>query len=570
MAKAKTRRQKRLARQRRTVALCVGLGAAVIACGYGALCVRANAETLLPNTYVLGANLGGMTRAEAESAIREQVLLDYADKTLTVAVGEETVALPVSGFVQVDSALAVNRAFSEGRPGSFLSGGAAYLKALTGGTVVDAGDAVEFTDLDGVFAELSQAITATDQAATPTTYQLTDTQIVFTKGISGWAVDEEQLKAEVLSALETGDFGTVIECPLTVTAPEDFDLQGAYQEIYTEPMNASCNADGSIAGSVQGVSFDTEVARVRLDAAQEGDQVAIDLTLTDPEITTEQLNALLFRDLLGTASSTVGGSSSRRSNVAKVAEYVTGTILNPGETFSYNGVVGERTTARGFQEAPSYVSGQTVNTVGGGVCQGSSTIYLAALRANMEIVERHSHSYICSYMPYGQDATVSYGSLDFQFRNDTEYPVKIIMSYGDSKLTVSIYGTNLTGNYVEITNKVNSTTEYQTVYENTTALPAGETETKTTGYNGMSVTVYRNLYDANGNLLSSVVENNTTYRVRDKVVLVGVAQPETPAPSETPGTSESPAVSETPAASESPSASPSEEEPAAEENPGSE
>lgn len=570
MAKAKTRRQKRLARQRRTVALCVGLGAAVIACGYGALCVRANAETLLPNTYVLGANLGGMTRAEAESAIREQVLLDYADKTLTVAVGEETVALPVSGFVQVDSALAVNRAFSEGRPGSFLSGGAAYLKALTGGTVVDAGDAVEFTDLDGVFAELSQAITATDQAATPTTYQLTDTQIVFTKGISGWAVDEEQLKAEVLSALETGDFGTVIECPLTVTAPEDFDLQGAYQEIYTEPMNASCNADGSIAGSVQGVSFDTEVARVRLDAAQEGDQVAIDLTLTDPEITTEQLNALLFRDLLGTASSTVGGSSSRRSNVAKVAEYVTGTILNPGETFSYNGVVGERTTARGFQEAPSYVSGQTVNTVGGGVCQGSSTIYLAALRANMEIVERHSHSYICSYMPYGQDATVSYGSLDFQFRNDTEYPVKIIMSYGDSKLTVSIYGTNLTGNYVEITNKVNSTTEYQTVYENTTALPAGETETKTTGYNGMSVTVYRNLYDANGNLLSSVVENNTTYRVRDKVVLVGVAQPETPTPSETPGTSESPAVSETPAASESPSASPSEEEPAAEENPGSE
>lgn len=557
MAKTKTRKQKRLARQRKIIAACIGAGILVVGCGgYGALCVKANAEALLPNTYVLGADLGGMTRTEAETAIREQVLRDYADRTLTIAVGEETVPLNVGDFVQVDSGMAVDKAFAESRPGSFLSGGGAYLKALLGENQVDAAGAVTFTNLDQVFEALSEAITATDQAAVPTTYEVTDTQIVFTKGISGWAVDEEALQAAVLAALEAGNFDNVIECPLTVTAPEAFDPQTAYDAIHTEPVNASCNPDGSIAGSVRGISFDPAVAQVRLDAAEEGAQVVLDLTLTDPEITTERLNELLFRDLLGKASSNVGGSSSRRSNVAKVAEYVTGTILNPGETFSYNGVVGERTTARGFKEAPSYVSGQTVNTVGGGVCQGSSTIYLAALRANLEIVERHAHSYICSYMPYGMDATVSYGSLDFQFRNDTDFPVKIVMTYQDAKLTVSIYGTNLTGNYVEMTNKVNSTTEYKTIYEETTQLAAGETETKTSGYNGMSVTVYRNVYDANGNLISSNVENNTTYRVRDKVVLKGVAPAETEKPAETTTPSESPSPSESPKPSESPSPEP--------------
>ncbi len=577
MAKIKTRRQKGRARQGKTIALCVGLGVAVVACGYGVLCVKANAEVLLPNTYVLGVNLGGMTWEEAASTLQQQVLEDYANETQTVTVAEEAVELNVAGLVRVDPDLAVDKAFAESQPGSFLSGGIAYLKALTVGTTVDVSEAVEFLQLDQALSDLSEAIVATNQAAVPTTYELTDTQIVFTKGVSGWSVDEEQLKTEILAALMEGHFERMIQCPLILAKPETFDLQGVYDEIYADPVDASCNPDGSIASSVQGVSFDLEEAQLLLDAAEEGNQVAIDLSLTDPEITTEKLNELIFRDLLGSASSTVGGSSSRRSNVAKVAEYVTGTILNPGETFSYNDVVGERTVARGFKEAPSYVSGETVNTVGGGVCQGSSTIYLAALRANMEIVERHAHSYICSYMPYGQDATVSYGSLDFQFRNDTDYPIKIVMSYADSELTVSIYGTNLTGNYVEITNQVNSTTAYQTVYENTTELAAGETKTKTTGYNGMSVTVYRNIYDADGNLISSEVENNTTYRVRNKVVLVGVApaKTETPAASESPNASESPVVSESTAASESPAVSESPapstpvEEPAAQESPAS-
>jgi vancomycin resistance protein YoaR len=562
MAKTKSRAQRRKARQRKKLALGLGIGGvAVLLVGYTGLCIAASGEKLLPNTIVLGTDLGGMTRTEAENTIRQQVAEEYADKNLRITVGEQAVSLPVSGFVEVDADLAVDQAFTLRQPSNFIQGGGAYLKALLTDTTVDAAGAVTFTNLDQVYDQLAQVISATDQAAIPTSYQLTDSQIIFTKGTSGWTVDQAGLQEAVLTALEDGNFDDPIQCPLEVTAPEAFDLDAVYDAVFTRPENATCNSDGTVASSVQGVSFDVDTAKARLDAAEEGAQIPIDLTLTDPEITTEQLQELLFRDLLGTASSNVGGSSSRKSNVAKVAEYIDGTILNPGETFSYNNVVGERTTARGFQEAPSYVSGETVNTVGGGVCQGSSTVYLAALRANMEIVERHSHSFLCSYMPYGQDATVSWGTLDFQFRNDTDYPVKIRMSYADSKLTVSIYGTNLTGNYVEITNQVNSTTNYSTVYEETTELAAGVKQTKTTGYNGMSVTVYRNIYDKDGNLLSTTVENNSTYKVRNQVILVGVSKASTESPttstSPSPSTSTepSPSPSESPAASESPAQS---------------
>ena len=104
-------------------------------------------------------------------------------------------------------------------------------------------------------------------------------------------------------------------------------------------------------------------------------------------------------------------------------------------------MVGSRQASRGFLPAPAYVSGQTVQEIGGGVCQGSSTIYLAALRANLEIVERYPHGYITRYVPDGMDATVYYGVKDFRFKNDTPFPIKIVGSVSGRTLTVNILGT---------------------------------------------------------------------------------------------------------------------------------
>lgn len=532
----------------------------VVALAYLGLCVKASTtKKIYPNTRILGVNVGGTTLDEVTEILSETVQDTYAGQSITIQVGEQTVSVALSELIHLDSEQAAEAAYAAGRQGGALTSGLRYIKAMVVGCKVDISQEITFSNLDSVYDALQAQLATLDEAVVPSSYQVTDEQLILTKGISGQAVDTDALKSDILEALETGDYTTPIECPITVTTPDTLDIQAIYEEIYTEPVSAYCDDEANVVEDVVGVSFDLSAAQERFQAAAEGDSVAVELVFTDADVTAAELSELLFRDVLGTASSNVGGTSARISNVKLAASFVDGTILNPGESFSYNDTVGERTEERGFQAAAAYSGGETVQEVGGGICQVSSTIYLATLRADLEIVERRNHTYICSYMPYGEDATVSWGGPDFVFKNDTDYPIKILVSYSGGVLTATVYGTNLTGKYVEITNEVTSTTSYETIYQDTTELSAGETQVKTSGYNGMTVKVYRNVYSADGSLISSTLESNNTYQVRNKVILRGVSTV-----SEETTATESPTASETPTEStepESPTPSPSEENP---------
>ena len=178
-----------------------------------------------------------------------------------------------------------------------------------------------------------------------------------------------------------------------------------------------------------GVALDPQAAAFALDAAAPGERILLPAEVTYPSMTAAELEAVLFRDVLGTATTSVGGTSVRRGNVKLAGECCNGLILNDGDVFDYNTVVGKRTTDRGFGAAPAYVNGETVETVGGGICQVSSTIYYAALLGNLEIVERYAHRYVVTYMPLGMDATVSWGGPEFKFRNDTLYPIRLVTGH---------------------------------------------------------------------------------------------------------------------------------------------
>lgn len=167
---------------------------------------------------------------------------------------------------------------------------------------------------------------------------------------------------------------------------------------------------------------------------------------------------------------------------------------------------------RGFGEAATYVNGETVNTVGGGICQVSSTVYLASLLANLEIVERYAHRYYPGYITLGMDATVSWGGPEFRFKNNTGYPIRIDVSYANSQLTVSIYGTKTDDTYVKMTRDVLSTTSYETEYVETEDLPYGTQKQKQNGYVGYEVKSYRNIYSGDGKLLSSTLEAKSSYQ----------------------------------------------------------
>lgn len=154
-------------------------------------------------------------------------------------------------------------------------------------------------------------------------------------------------------------------------------------------------------------------------------------------------------------TTTTTSNSNRNTNIKLSAEAINGTIVLPGETFSFNGTTGQRTAAKGYKEASAISGGTTNPEVGGGVCQTSSTLFNAVARANLEIVTRSPHAWPSSYVDEGMDATVNWPGLDFKFRNNTEWPIYICAGYNSRKVTVDIYGYTLgTGITIDLEHKL--------------------------------------------------------------------------------------------------------------------
>ncbi|MBQ7565580.1 MAG: VanW family protein [Oscillospiraceae bacterium] len=235
-------------------------------------------------------------------------------------------------------------------------------------------------------------------------------------------------------------------------------------------------------------------------------------------------------DLLSSYSSPHTAIAARTNNLILACKAIDGTVLQPGETFSFNGVVGERTAAKGYREAIVYADGgASTPALGGGVCQVASTIYLCTLLADLEVVQRTEHMYAVTYVPMGMDATIYWGSLDYKFRNNTSHPVQIRSSVSGGYVHIKLYGTKETGNTVKMRYTVLSTTPWQEVEQVDNTKPAGYRETTVTPYTGYRVQTYKDIYDASGKLVSSTPCASSTYIKRDKVVTVGpAAQPTTP------------------------------------------
>ena len=461
--------------------LLLGVGAAVVvlAGAYVGLCAWVgSSQTILKGVTVGGVSVGGMTQEQAKSALEES-MEQAQNVTLPVEYGTW------SGSIQ-GSALNLNaedcakQAWEAGRSNFIVQGGA-YLGSLMG-----MGQDVELS-LDWSESgkqELNALLDEADQLAgggiTEAAYVVEGDALKITKGVTGVAIDREQSEQQVKQALtdeisqklrgETAQAETV-----TLTAheesPREPDFDAMYEELHTEPVDSTVDPETYQAtDSVVGVDFDVEQAKAAYQSAAEGETVSIPLTLTQPKETKESLQAKLFRDLLGSGTTNVSGSSNRKHNVKLSAQACNGVVLMPGEVFSYNNTTGSRTAAKGYLSAPVYSGGASVDEVGGGICQTSSTIYYAVLHTTLEVVERRARTCTTPDMwMKGMDATVYYGSTDFRFKNNTNYPVKIVTrSYdqgGRRKLTVEIYGTNETGYYAvpksTTYNPVSPTTQYK-------------------------------------------------------------------------------------------------------------
>lgn len=513
---------------RKKILLLCCLVAAILVVAYCVLCGMAGRGTIYPNVTISGVNVGGLTKQEAQTALEKAVQKQAPDESRGVvfavrtAEGEEKVVEVPLSSVATDYAASIDRAWQVGNTLSFGARGGVYLKCLVQGeTVLPVYQDSE--NLDTILDGVEQAL---GRDPVEPTWETNDTHLILTKGQPGNQVDRKAIQEAIFQALGKNEMVELkgakpqFTIDLTQTLPGELDLTEVLGKVERKVQNARFDkAKKEFQVDQPGVSFDAAQAQTVFDGLDWGQSQEIPLEITQPETTVANLTPQLYQDVLGSCTTNISGSANRVRNIQLAAQYFSGTVLMPGEEFSYNGVVGRRTAARGFLPAPAYVGGETVQETGGGVCQGSSTVYLAALRSNLEIVERYPHGYITRYVPDGMDATVYYGAKDFRFRNNTPFPIQVVGSVSGRSLTVSILGTKSDNITVEMTNQTVGTTGYKTVYKVDSSLPAGSTRVSVTPYAGYTVKVYRNLYE-NGKLKDTKLESTSVYRSRDKVVLV--------------------------------------------------
>ena len=552
----------------------LGVIVGVLVLAYVGLCAYAGSlDTFYPNYHINGIAVGGMTVEQASQALAAEL----PEQVMTLHCGGNPVKSgwpsdslpPVTlgelGYTEERCGAIAQRLFDQQKSCGFFSQGSRFLSALFSST----GETVSDEDMDASVFQEQVTRLARELALEPqdTTYSIGENSISITKAVNGRSVKEDALAEALIHAIRT--YGTQGELIAYISFahfnPWNLTAQAIHDEVAAEMKNAGYDPETkSITPERLGAEFDVDAAQKALDAAAPGETVEIPATIEYPRVTAEQLKGVLFRDVLGEARTKVGGTAARISNVKLSASSINGYVMNTGDVFSYNGVVGKRTAANGYQPAPAYVKGETVDEIGGGICQTSSTLYLACLRGNLEITERHAHRYIPAYIAAGMDATVSWGGPDYKFTNNTNYPIKIVTTYADGYLTVKVLGTNATGITAKMTNEKLSTTDFQVVYEDDPTLAPGTEKVKTTPYTGSKWKTYRNLYDANGKLISSTYEDTSDYKARNKVILKGPAKAEVPAsgpadiPAPTPEAPDTPAVPETPV--EPPTETPAEPE----------
>ena len=380
------------------------------------------------NITFLDTNLGGMSKEEAKTAIHQLTDSTYPKQDMVLNVnGTEIHFSPADTGAVLDVETLVEDAYRYGRTGRKADREAAIAALETNAYVLDPmkyltlnTDAIRAT-LDAnknLFQSTYQAssaelrgdmpvLDAADENFNPDAKAQT---LVLTFGNPGRNINTDQVYNQILDGYRRNELLVVIDTTAENQEPEALDLEAIFKEYCTDCVDASMDPETfEVVPEIYGYTFDLEKAMKDLAAATYGDVIEVPFQLVVPEINAESLQSILFRDVLATYSTKHTSNAARNNNLELACAALNGMILNPGDVFDYNTALGKRTAEAGYKAAPAYNGGATVNELGGGICQVSSTLYYCTLIADLEIVTRTAHSYVSSYIPYGMDATVSWG-----------------------------------------------------------------------------------------------------------------------------------------------------------------
>lgn len=484
--------------------------------------INMNNTNIIDGVFIQGIDVSNLSVEDAKSKL-SSIVNEYISKEITLKYGDFSKTLVPSQFnVNFDVDSAVQTAYSIGRSGNVFENNFAILNALLNSNNIGQNMEYDSELLDALLLELNNELPGRMENSG---YYVDGTSLIIDSGKEGVNVDTEVLANRIAKALnDINNQDIVIEIPVVNVAPSPIDLDAIYNEVHKDPVDAYYTTDPYVVHpSSTGLDFDISMdeAKEMLKTYQE--EYTIPLKVTYPSVSTNDIGSEAFPDLLSSFRTSFTSSNSNRStNIRLCSEKINGTVLMPGETFSFNQVVGKRTPEAGFKPATAYSGGKVVQEYGGGICQVSSTLYNAVLYANLEITERTNHGYKPSYVDPGLDATVSWGGPDFKFTNNRDYPIRIVCDTSNKILNIYIYGLKRDTDYkVVLDAQYVSTVYFKTVYQKDSSLASGQSRVIQSGSNGCKTATYKYLYDANGTLVSSECISRDTYNPHNKIVAVG-------------------------------------------------
>lgn len=478
-----------------------------------------NNSNIINGIKIEGIDVSGLTREEAKTKI-EAVYNDKKQKDITLKYKDfETTLSQEILETNYDIEKAVSQAMATGKSGNIITNNYNILFALIGKKNIKINMTINEEQTEKAIEDIQTNLPETIEEPD---YYIEENKLIITPGKEGLKISTENLINKIKRNLKSRTTNEeYIEIPVEKAWPNKIDLEQIHSEIYKEVQDAYLTRDPiTIHPEVEGIDFDIEEAKKILEEDKE--KYEIPLKITKPSVTTIDLGSEAFPNKLSTYTTRYdGGDENRSTNLEIACEKINDKIILPGETFSYNKTLGARTTAAGYKTAKVYENGAVVDGIGGGICQISSTLYNAVLKANLEIVERRNHQFITSYVPEGRDATVAYGITDFKFKNSRKYAIKIKATASNGVAKIDIYGIKEDTEYqITFDTKTISTIPFTTKYTDDSTLPVGTEEIKQKGANG-SVTETYIIKSLNGQVVSNTLLSKDTYSAMPRIILRG-------------------------------------------------
>ena len=478
-------------------------------------------DKILNGVVIANVDVSNMTKEEAIQAVNS-VYAESTARTIILNYGDFSFEISSDdiGFGYTNAEELVEQGYEYGRNGNIFQNNMTVLKSYM--NTENRIQTEEKIDFDKLKMAVEDAIPEENIFVKDDYYEVSGDKLLLTKGVEGKKIDYTTLGDKVLEALKTREMN--VEIPVVISTPASLDIDEVYAKVHKEPIDASYKegATFEVINEVNGLDFDKEEAKSLYIALKPGETAKVDLKVTEPKIKVADLGDVLFKTLIATYTSKYDISDKNRvTNLEIAANRCNNTVLYPGDEFSYNKALGHRTTANGYKMGNSFAGGKVVQTIGGGICQVSSTLYNAVLRAGLTITDRTAHGMYVQYVPQSTDATVVDNAIDFKFRNDRKYPVKIVTTCENGVMTASIYGVKeLDEPTIDIETKILETIEYTTQKQNDSSMKKGTTKVVQKPVNGYVSEAYK-VYYKNGKETSRELISKDKYIPTNEIIKVG-------------------------------------------------